>query len=180
MKPQRTNWLINIFDNVHKPFVERGSSIGIKANHITFLQLPFVIAMFYFLINNSLNAAIIALFISLYLDLLDGSWARLARETSRVGHILDKIIDLVGIVAFLAALFMIKPELSFLVLSLSIANFLVYASNIFVEPELYCGARSFGLLGLIFFSYIEIFILIPLIICIGILIYKLVVNYAKR
>jgi len=148
-------------DGFFSPIVKLGAKIGITANHISYLQLPFVALMIYFLSQQNLTYAAIALLLSLFLDILDGTWARVTKTMSKKGHKIDKALDLIGIYAFLLGVAVGYPHWILIIAALAIVNALLYTSDQFIGPELYCGVRSFGVLGLLF-SQLYLFIQISL------------------
>ena len=112
--------------------------------------MPFVFAFLYAFINGHSIYAIAALGATLFLDLLDGSFARITRTATKEGHFLDKILDLIGIYAFLGAVALVFPQFLVLAVFIGILNAIIYLSNYYIKPELYFGVRSFGFVGLLF------------------------------
>ncbi len=111
--------------------------------------MPFVFAFVYAFITGHSVYAIVALGVTLFLDILDGSFARITGTATKEGHFLDKILDLIGIYAFLAAVAIVFPQFLALAAFIGILNAIIYLSNYYIKPELYFGVRSFGFLGLL-------------------------------
>jgi len=150
VKPIKIDNISGKLDALFTPFINTGSKFGISANHISLLQVPFVPVFLFALMYKALTYAFIALAITLVLDLLDGAWARVTNDITKKGHIYDKAMDLLGIYAFLIGATIGFPELIFINVILGISTALIYFTNEYIEPELYCGVRSFALLGLLF------------------------------
>ena len=164
-KPKGVRGLRDRIDSLLKSFVLSCRKRGVKANHITLLQAPFVIIMFWFLIYQSYFFAFLTLGFTLILDVLDGSWARITDEITEKGHKYDKALDLFGIYAFLFGILIARPELLMVVFILGSVNAILYASNEFVKPDLYCGVRTFGFVGLLFWmkSFLQLSILLGIV-----------------
>ncbi len=150
-KPKGVIGFRNALDRLFSPIILFFSKLGVTANHITFLQAPFTIIMFWFLVKHNFALAAASLGITLLLDVLDGSWARVTNSITEKGHKYDKAMDLFGIYAFLVGISFAKHELILLVIALGAVNAILYGSNEFIKPELYCGVRTFGFLGLLVF-----------------------------
>ena len=115
--------------------------IGIPPNVITLLSCLFGIAVIPLLAFDLPIAAAAALVLSGYLDVLDGTVARLRRETSPFGTVLDICADRLVEAAVIVGLFVVDPSralLSLLMLAstlLCITSFLVV--GIFTENDSY-------------------------------------------
>ncbi len=112
MKPKHLSGLVLAVDKFLSPLILFFSKFGITANHITLLQAPFVVIMFFALIKHNFILATALLGTTLILDVLDGSWARVTNTANALGHKYDKVLDLFGIYALLAGLFILANSLS--------------------------------------------------------------------
>ena len=177
-KPKGVTGIRNKLDLLFRPGVLFFSKRGIKANHITLLQAPFVVIMFWFLVSQSYFTAFLTLGFTLILDVLDGSWARITNDMTEKGHKYDKALDLFGIYAFLLGLVIARPELLMTVLILGIINTILYTSNEFIKPDVYCGVRTFGVIGLLF--WMKFLLQLSILLGIGFLILKIIKLRARR
>ena len=150
MKPLKILDFSQKIDLALKPLVNLLAKYKITANEISLSQLPFVFAFLYAFINGHQIYATAALGVTLFLDLLDGSFARITGTATKEGHLLDKVLDLIGIYAFLGAVVLVFPQFLVLAAFVGILNAIIYLSNYYVKPELYFGVRSFGFVGLLF------------------------------
>ncbi len=109
-KPKFAVAIRDFIDASLSAFVLRAHKIGVVANYITLLQAPFVVAMFYFMLQKNFIVASLLLGMTLILDVLDGAWARITKEVTAKGHFYDKALDLFGIYAFLLGLGIAERE----------------------------------------------------------------------
>lgn len=171
----------SMIDKTMRPLIIFLYRLGITANMITFLQVPFVILMFSYLIGGLIEYSMIFLAVSLFLDLFDGMFARITDTASKTGQMYDKILDVFGIFAFLVALTIYHPSFLLISAALGLVTILLYISNFFIEPEVYCGVRTFGLFGM-FLNQILLLLSVSLIFGFMLLFLKfvkLLVRYAK-
>jgi len=147
-KPKGVSGFRNKLDFIFSPIIMFFRKFGIRANHITLLQALPTMICFLLLVHKSYFWAAVFLAIALLLDVLDGAWARITNDITKKGHILDKILDLFGIYSFLFGVFAAQSSLFLIILLLGVVNAILYTANEFYKPELYCGVRTFGLLGL--------------------------------
>jgi len=181
VKPKFIKKISRMFDSLSSPGIKFFSNYGVTANHISLLQIPFVILFFIGLSYRLTNLALIGLIISLYLDLLDGAWARVTNTVSKKGHRYDKVLDLIGIYAFLVGSAIGFPELFMINLVLGLITASLYFLNEYTKPELYSGVRSFGCLGLLIGS-LNLLLLASLILGLLMLLFKtvrLVIDHVK-
>ena len=171
-KPKGLIGIRNKIDKFFSPAILFFNKFGVKANHITLLQAPFVVVMFWFLINQNYAPATLFLGVTLLLDVLDGSWARVTNDITEKGHKYDKALDLIGIYAFLLGVTIAEPQLIPMAVALGIINAVLYASNEFIHPEYYCGVRAFGFLGLL--TLVKPFLQISILLGIILLIVKII------
>jgi phosphatidylglycerophosphate synthase len=148
-KPKGIVGFRNKLDLMFSPFILFFYKLGITANNITLSQAVPAMISFLLLVRHSYLWAAIFLAIALLLDVLDGSWARITKNITKTGHILDKTLDLFGIYTFLLAVAIAEPSLTLVVLGLGAVNGILYTANEFYKLEFYCGVRTFGLIGLI-------------------------------
>ena len=168
-------------DNFFSQFINFFHNRGIRANHISLLQLPFTILFFILLIQKIYFHSFISLSIVLILDVLDGSWARITKDVTKRGHLYDKSMDFLGIYLFLIGSFLVFPDLVFILISLGSVTAFIYISNEYFPPELYCGVRSLGALGLLF-QEVGLFLSVSLVMGIFMIVFKIIklgVGYAK-
>ncbi|MDP7282278.1 MAG: CDP-alcohol phosphatidyltransferase family protein [Candidatus Undinarchaeales archaeon] len=145
---------------VESLFYESGkaiASLGIKPNHLTFLQLPFSLLMFYYLLTFNLSMGMLCAFFVLFFDSWDGVVARASNQESRWGHLFDKGADIFNIILILSAISVYSPQVRFLALSLIVINVLIFITNEIKEPFVYTAARGAGLAGLMFLSAVGSF-----------------------
>ncbi|MDD1689203.1 MAG: CDP-alcohol phosphatidyltransferase family protein [Methanoregula sp.] len=168
--------IINIsekIDAIFAPIIKSIAKYGVTANHISLLQVPFVIIFFFTLIYGIPTYALIALVVSLFLDILDGAWARVTNNITKKGHFYDKVMDLFGIYAFLIGAAIGFPELMFVNIILGVCTALLYFTNEYVKPELYSGVRSFGLLGLLL-GNLYLFLVMSAVLAVAMLLFKII------
>lgn len=108
--------------------------VGLRPDHLTFLQTPVYAGLVYSAYRAKLEPAFLLLFAGLQLVvvLLDGMDGILARRTgtvSRRGHLLDSLFDIVGIGVTLWAVNYLYPSLGQWAFLLLFVNFLVYVQN---------------------------------------------------
>lgn len=118
--------------------------------------------------------------IVLFLDVFDGIFARLTKTTSRIGHIYDKALDLISIFMLLGGLLFVFPNLKIMLLLLVFLNILIYWTNTDWKPDIYCGIRAFGFLGLLFVQYLVYFLLASLVLGIVLIFLKVVIKHVKK
>ena len=134
--------------NLFKPTMLAISRLGIKPNHITLTGIPLSIIMFLFLINGNLGAAIFFLVLVLICDGLDGQLARATGQESKLGHALDKGVDLFCITLMLIGIVIYSPQSFVYSTSLGFVNILLFVTNEIKGPFFYTAARDAGFLGL--------------------------------
>ena len=101
-------------------------------NHITFLALLVGVSAALFAINGFFSLAVFSLFLSGYLDSLDGVLARLTNQSSPLGSALDIVCDRIVEFFIIFSFFLINPSqnglYAFLILGCSficVTSFLV-------------------------------------------------------
>ena len=184
MKPTSFNSVIKRLDMFFAPFIRFFSRYGVTANHISFSQLPFLALFVIALIYGKIFGAVASLFIVLSIDTLDGSWARITKTATWRGERYDKFFDLLGIYTFLAGSLIVFSQLFYLNAMLGACVAFIYLSNRYAEPELYCGVRAFGCLGLFLELFLEgalyVSLSVSLLLGIVILLYKVArIRYVK-
>lgn len=158
VKPRKIDKTSKWIDSFFSPLIQRGMKGGIKANHISLFQIPLILSLFFLLSFKLTFWSAVALGFIIVLDILDGSWARVGGQVSYRGHLYDKGLDLLGIYVFLIGVgWNLMPIYLPAILGLEIV--LLYILNRHAEPELYCGIRPFGFLGLLL-NNLFIFLLI--------------------
>lgn len=173
VKPKKIVNISQKIDTLLAPMIKKVAKYGISANHISLLQAPFVIIFFIALVYGFQFYALVALAISLILDILDGAWARVTNTISEKGHLYDKIMDLFGIYAFLIGSAIGFQELFLINLILGACTALLYFINEFIKPELYSGVRTFGFFGLLL-GNLYLFILFSTILAVIMLMFKVI------
>ncbi len=177
VKPKFTHKIANGIDKIFTPIARFGYKYGITANSISLIQIPFIALMLIGFILRSTKLAIIFLAITLFLDALDGAWARATNDITLRGHIYDKVMDKISIYSFLIGMGFLYKEQTLILILLALISTFLYLSNEFYKPELYIGIRSYGLVALIVneFIYVEMYfvLLISAIVGIVMIIFKL-------
>jgi len=177
-KPKGVVSFRNKLDKFFSPVVLFFNKFGVRANHITLLQVPFVVIMFWFLLKQDYLLAAASLGITLFLDVLDGIWARITNDITPLGHKYDKALDLFGIYAFLLGVAIAEKELLLVAIILGLVNAILYISNEFIKPDFYCGVRTFGFVGLLVF--LKPFLQFSILLGIVMLILKIIKFQARR
>jgi len=136
-------------DNIFTPTGQAIAGLGIKPNHLTAMQLPSAVIMFYYLLHRNLELGIFFLFIALLCDGLDGLVARVSKQETRLGHLFDKGSDLFCITLMLIGIAAYSPLTRNLCIALGIINVFVYTTNEIRKPEVYTCARDAGIIGLV-------------------------------
>lgn len=135
-------------ENLLTPSMKALASIGVKPNHITAMQFPLSILMFWFLINKNISSAGLVLLFVLILDGLDGQLARITKQETRFGHVLDKTADIFCILLMLAGIALCSPQSFNFCTSLGVVNLFLFITNEVKGPFFYTAARDAGFLGL--------------------------------
>ena len=135
-------------DNLFKPSMLALHRLGIKPNHVTLTGIPLAIIMFLFLINGYLAAAIFFLALTLIVDGLDGQLARATGQESKLGHALDKGVDIFCILLMLIGIAVYSPQSFVFSTSLGVVNILLFITNELKGPFFYTAARNAGFIGL--------------------------------
>lgn len=148
-KPDTVIRLRKNIENKISPIINKLNQYGVKANHLTFAQLPFNFLMVYFFIIENILAVSMSLIIILALDVLDGMFARITKTFSKKGHFYDKIFDLISITAFIIGFIIYAPNYELLLIIILIQSYIIYILNEFTKVETVGCVRSVGLLGLI-------------------------------
>lgn len=106
---------------------------GFRPDHVTFLQIPVYVAMFYAGYRAGETRWLWAFFwlqgATLIIDGADGILARRTGTVTRHGHLLDAIFDIVGIGITLWTIQQHYPQYGSWLLGLLLINFLVYIQN---------------------------------------------------
>ncbi len=90
------------------------SKAGLSPNQWTIISILPVLIAFYFLTQANFLAAALLFIISSFLDLVDGSVARVTGKVSRLGAYLDTIVDrYIEFIIILGLLFVSLPQPSF-------------------------------------------------------------------
>ncbi len=134
--------------NLFKPTMLAISRLGIKPNHITLTGIPLSIIMFLFLINRKLAPAIFFLVLIMIMDGLDGQLARATGQVSKLGHALDKGVDLFCIMLMLIGIAVYSPQSVVYSTSLGVVNALLFITNELKGPFFYTAARDAGFIGM--------------------------------
>lgn len=146
------SWLEGPQDAVESliaPAASRFHDLGLRATHLSLAQAPLVVAAGALIVDERLTWAFGVLLASLVLDLADGLYARATGTVSRLGHVLDKAMDLVGIAVFVLAVAWIRPALIVPLGIAGIASGILYGVGWFYDPELVTGVRAAGLVWLL-------------------------------
>lgn len=158
VKPRKINKVSRWIDSFFAPLIQKGIKYGIKADHISLLQIPLILGLFLLLGFKLMFWSATVLGFIILLDVLDGSWARVGGQVSERGHIYDKVLDLLGISVLLVGIGWNFVPI-YLPAVLALETVLLYILNRYGKPELYCGVRPFGFLGLLF-KNLTVFLLI--------------------
>ncbi len=179
IKPTIATRISKLIENFLKPIILLLYQSGITANMITLFQLPFTFLMIYYFYIADIFMAIITLSITLFLDIFDGSFARITKTVTKRGHYLDKIIDLISISAFIVGLIFYIPEQTLLLISILILSLVIYILNEFTSIQVVGGVRSIGLIALMV-NMINEGLIIILFLSIGGLIFKMILLLVKK
>lgn len=69
------------------------NSLGLSPNQWTFLSLVFIVVSFYYLVNESFFPAALFFLFSAFVDVIDGSVARVTGNVTKKGAYFDTVID---------------------------------------------------------------------------------------
>ena len=150
----------------------RTYSMGIRANHLTLIQLPMIPTMIWHAYNKKLSVVITLNLIMMFLDSVDGPFARATNSSSKFGHFLDKTIDLLSIIGLSISVGLIFSELMSLSIILIVFTIILYIYNEVAKIEIWGGSRILIPVG-IAFDQVLIPMVISLIITILIIIYDI-------
>lgn len=105
---------------------------GLKANHVTYFAFIIGITASIYIFLGQPIVGVVLLWISGFLDAVDGSMARQSKSSSSWGTILDVTFDRVVEVGILIALAMVHPEPTILFLLLLLAVSIIFTMTIFL------------------------------------------------
>jgi phosphatidylglycerophosphate synthase len=126
------------------------AAVGVRPNHITMMSLALVFVAGALFANGVYGWGLVAAWIMTFLDTVDGKLARVTVTSTRLGHFLDKILDLthppfwyllwgLGLESF-------QPGVSSLTLSITIrAIFIGYIAGRLVEGAFQHWLGAFGI-----------------------------------
>ncbi|MBI2077121.1 MAG: CDP-alcohol phosphatidyltransferase family protein [Euryarchaeota archaeon] len=112
--------------------------MGVRPDHISFLQVPVYAGMIYSAYESwrdpAVNWGLLWTFgwLQVFAFLIDGADGILARRTGQVtreGHLLDALFDIAGIGITIWAVYIHYPQLGSWLLALLLVNFFVYIQN---------------------------------------------------
>ena len=105
---------------------------GLNANHVTYIAFFIGITASIYIFLGQPIVGVVLLWISGFLDAVDGSMARQSKSSSSWGTILDVTFDRVVEVGILIALAMVHPEPTILFLLLLLAVSIIFTMTIFL------------------------------------------------
>lgn len=105
---------------------------GLTANHVTYMAFFIGITASIYVFLGQPIVAVVLLWISGFLDAVDGSMARQSKSSSSWGTILDVTFDRVVEVGILVALAMVHPEPTILFLLLLLAVSIIFTMTVFL------------------------------------------------
>jgi phosphatidylglycerophosphate synthase len=138
-----------ITQKVFTPLGEALEKTRITPNHLTLLEIPFIFLMLFYFIKGNLLLAFVYCGVVGVLDILDGMVARLTNQSTRIGHLLDKAIDLLAIGCLMLGISIYSPGLGYLGIVIVLLNVLIFFTNEIRGPTFYTATRTPVLLGLI-------------------------------
>lgn len=165
-------------DALLSPLILYASRVGVTPNHVTFSQIPFYVAMFWFLVSRDFPLAIASFAAGYFLDILDGNMARVTKSATHRGHVYDKAVDLFGIYAFLLGMGIAYTDLATVAVMLGVINAALYITNELVQPEYYCCIRPAGFVALL--TSVKLLLLAPALLGTAMLTVKAVRFQARR
>lgn len=117
-----------------QPVIEKGAqslkAVGFSANMVTWIAMLMGVGSGIFFVNGFPIAAVVILWVSGYLDAVDGTLARMTKP-SKWGNILDITFDRVVEGTMMTALLLVHPD-AFLPISLGLAAILVVVTTFLV------------------------------------------------
>lgn len=135
------------------PYARKLHRLGLQASHLSIAQIPFALASAAALLSEEFLWAAVLLGFSLFLDVLDGLFARSTGSASARGHVMDKTMDLLGIYVFLVAALLARPALWKPITLTAAATAVLYVFGWYFDPELIPGVRTAGALWLLLPSW---------------------------
>lgn len=106
--------------------------IGLTANHVTYIAFFIGIIASIFVYFGQPIAGVMILWLSGFLDAVDGSMARQSKSSSSWGTVLDVTFDRVVEVGIIVALALRHPEPTILTLLLFLAISIIFTMTIFL------------------------------------------------
>lgn len=82
-----------IISVILQPLTEKIASLGVKPNHLTVLAILIGLGSAYFILTGKVFEGVAFLFLSAFLDALDGALARNENLKSEFGGFLDSVMD---------------------------------------------------------------------------------------
>ncbi len=138
-------------------------SIGLRSNHLTLSQLPIVILMIWFAFNKNLWGVITSSLLLVFIDSFDGIFARVTNSYTKLGHLYDKIVDVLSIITLAFSIGLIFPTIMKISIALIITTIILYFLNEKTKTQLWGGSRVIIPIGAIF-NQVEVAVLLSLII----------------
>jgi cardiolipin synthase (CMP-forming) len=133
-------------------------------NFLSLLRLFMIPVLVYFILNISDSSFLLLIFlylITVFLDFLDGFFARRLGQESDMGKILDPLADKALVLAVLITLTIRAdfPKLLAILIVLRdflilVAAFLIYRVRRVIKPSLFIGKVTFGIISTLIFIYI--------------------------
>jgi len=103
-----------IFNELSEKIGKAFSKIPLSPNQWTFLSLILAVITTYFIVYQNFVYATVFLFLVAFLDIVDGSVARITKRTTKLGAYLDTVIDRVTEFLIIFGLFFVNfPDLLF-------------------------------------------------------------------
>lgn len=119
-----------------QPFIEKTSrwlvTLGLKANHITYIAFVIGLSASVLVYFDKPLMAVAVLWVSGFLDAVDGSMARLTRSSSSWGTVLDITFDRIVEIGIIIALALRHLEPDKLFLLLLLATSIIFTMTIFL------------------------------------------------
>lgn len=106
--------------------------IGLRANHVTYIAFLIGLLASVLVYFGHPIAGVVVLWVSGFLDAVDGSMARYSKSSSAWGTVLDVTFDRVVETGILVALALRHPEPNILFLFLLLANSIIFTMTIFL------------------------------------------------
>lgn len=167
-----------IFDNL----AWRVHRAGVRPDHLTYLQAPFMAALAYTGYRHWLLAFAALQVLIIVIDGADGILARRTGTTTRRGHLLDSIFDILGIGVTLGVVVYLHSQYAAWAYGLLLVNFLVYIQNEIQGTKSVTYTRGPVTVGLLLEPYYDRVLLaglvIPLAIGLGLMVTR--VAWRKR